>query len=124
MGDTPAADFWDGRGLAMLVGSVLLPPFAWLLDMQVSYSMTKWACENSRRDVLIALPAGSLTLVALAAWMAWYCWIHLRERAHEEGPGVLDRSYLLALAGLTLSALFGLVILTSVVSRVVLSPCE
>jgi cytochrome c oxidase subunit 1 len=97
---------------------------AWLLDMQVSYSMVKWVCENDSRAILLAIPVASLALVAAAAWMAWSSCARLRRSANEEGSGPLDRSYFLALSGLGMSALFALLLLVSIVPRFVLSPCE
>ena len=34
MGGHPARDYWEGPGLALLIGIFLLAPFAWLLEMQ------------------------------------------------------------------------------------------
>jgi hypothetical protein len=124
MGGHEARHYWEDTGLLMLIGAVLLAPFAWLLEMQISYAMTKWACENDRRDLILAMPVGSLALVSLAGWMAWSCWTKLRHSAQEEGGRMEDRSYFLALAGLAMSGIFALLILTAVVPRYVLSPCE
>lgn len=121
---SPPRDYWDGKGLAMLVAAFLLAPFAWLLDMQVSYSLVKWACAADGRGLLLAIPLGSLALVGVAAWMSWSCWAKVRGDADEAGGRVIDRSYLMALAGLAMSALFGLLILTSFAPRYFLSPCE
>lgn len=123
MGET-TREFWDQTGLLMMAAGILLAPFAWLLDMQISYSMVKWACEHDRREVLLALPIGSLTLIGVGGWLCWSAWTRLRGEAHESGGRPIDRSYLLALSGLALNALFGLLILTSLVPRYFLSPCE
>jgi hypothetical protein len=124
MDDARDSCYWDRRGLMTQMAGVLLPPFAWLLDMQVSYSMVKWACENDGRTILLAIPVVSLTLVSAAAWMAWSSWATIRRHANEEGSGTLDRSYFLAISGLGMSALFALLLLVSIVPRFVLSPCE
>jgi hypothetical protein len=124
MGGHAARSHWDDAGLAMLVGGLLLPPFAWLLDLQVSYAMTKWACENDRRDLVLLMPLGSLALVAVACWMSWTCWRQLRSTAEERGERREDRSYFLALGGLAMSGIFALLILISIAPRYFLSPCE
>ena len=121
----PAArHYWDDIGLVKLIGGFLLAPFAWLLDLQVSYVAVKWACANDRRDVLFLFPLGSLTLVALAGWLSWSCWRVLRADADPEGGRMQDRSYFLAFAGLAMTAVFGLLIITSLAPRYFLSPCE
>jgi len=124
MGAHEARDYWEHVGLMMLIGSLLLAPFAWLLDMQVSYSMVKWACENDRRGTLLMLPFGSLALIALGTAMAWSCWTKLRADGRPAGARMVDRSYFLALAALAMNGIFGLLILTSFAPRYFLSPCE
>jgi hypothetical protein len=119
-----AGSEWDHRQLVMLIGGVLLPPFAWLLDLQVSYSLVKWACANDRSWILFVTPIASLTLIAVAGVMSWSSWNLARPTAREDGERPVDRSYLLALSGLALTALFGLLVLVSLAPRAVLSPCE
>lgn len=121
---TEHASFWDRQGLAMLMAGFVLAPFAWLLDMQISYSMVKWVCEHDRRGLLLALPVGSLAIIAVASWMSWSCLTRLPRDANGEGGRAIDRSYFIAVAGLALNALFGLLILTSFAPRLFLSPCE
>jgi hypothetical protein len=124
MGGHPARDYWEHVGLAMLVGSFLLAPFAWLLEMQVSYSMVKWACENDARAALLLMPLGSLALIGVGTWMAWSCWTKLRDEADPEGASMVDRSYFIALAAFAMNGIFALLILTSFAPRYFLSPCE
>jgi hypothetical protein len=119
-----AQDYWEHVGLAKLIGGLLLPPFAWLLDLQVSYASVKWACAADARWVLLVLPIGSLALIVLATWMSWTCWTMLRDDGGLEGARLQDRSYVLALGGLAMSAFFALLILTSYAPRYFLSPCE
>ena len=123
-GHEAAKHYWDDVGLLLLIGGVLIPPFAWLLEMQISYAMVKWACENDRRGLLLAMPAGSLALVALAAAMSWSCLTKVRRHADEDGGRIEDRSYFLAVAGLGMSAIFGLLILASYAPRYFFSPCD
>jgi hypothetical protein len=124
MGAREARHYWEHVGLAKVIGGVLLPPFAWLLDLQVSYATVKWACAADARGVLLLLPLGSLAIVAFATWMSWSSWMQLRGNASSEGARMEDRSYFLAVAGLSMSAVFLLLILTSFAPRYFLSPCE
>lgn len=124
MGGHEARHYWEHVGLMMLVGSFLLAPLAWLLDLQISYAAVKWACENDRRDVLLLLPIGSLGLIAVAGWMSWSCWTRLRNEGKPEGGRMEDRSYFLALAAMAMTAVFGLLIILSFAPRYLLSPCE
>ena len=124
MGGHAAQDYWEHVGLMKLVAGLLLPPFAWLLDLQVSYATVKWACAADARWIVLTLPLGSIALVALAAWLSYSCWAMLRDNAALEGARMEDRSYFLAVGGLAMSAVFLLLILTTYAPRYLLSPCE
>ena len=124
MGGHEARDYWEHVGLVKLMAGFLLPPFAWLLDLQVSYATVKWACAADQRAVLLLLPLGSLALIAFATWLSWSCWVLLRDGAVPAGARMQDRSYFLAVAGLAMSAVFSLLIVTSYAPRYFLSPCE
>ena len=123
MGET-AQDYWDQTGLLMLMAGNLLAPFAWLLDLQISYAMVKWACENDQRPLIMLVSLASLSLIAVGTWLSWSCWTMLRAHARPDGGSQEDRSYFIAAAGLAMNALFGLLIVTSFVPRYFLSPCE
>jgi hypothetical protein len=107
----------------LLVGSILLPPTAWFLDLQASYSLVKWVCAHDRRGAIVATGLGSLAVVVVAAAMAWWCWTRIRGDADERGGHVEDRTYVLALSGLGLGALFALLAMTSTATRL-LMPCQ
>lgn len=124
MSSREAQHYWEHKGLVLLMGGLLLAPLAWFLDLQISYATVKWACAEGRRDVLLLIPAASLMLIALAASMSWRCWRTLRHQGRPDGGEMEDRSYFLAIAGLSMSAVFALLVLTSLVPRYLLNPCE
>ena len=111
MADVDAPGYWDHSRLTVLVAGIVLPPLAWLLDMQVSYSLVKWACAHDRQWVLFVMPACSLTLVAATMLFSWQ-------------TSRQTNRHLLALSGLAMSVLFAVLILVSLVPRALLSPCE
>ena len=125
MGGDEARDYWEDAGLVRLVAGVLLPVAAWALDVQTSYALVKWSCATGVRGPLLMVPAFSLGLVAWAAVLSWGCWRRLREeRPEDDGSRLVDRSYFLAVAGLSLSAITTLFVLTTFMPRLWLSPCE
>ena len=124
MNSESAQPFWKDVGPLVLVAGLLLPPLAWLLDLQTSYAMVKWACENQRRGLILAVPAASLTVVMLAGAMSWWSWTRLRDNTRPDGGRIEDRSYVLAIAGLAMSTLFALLIATTIAQRALLSPCQ
>jgi hypothetical protein len=122
MAERQAQPYWQDRGALLLVVGLLLAPAAWFLDLQASYALAKWACAHDRRIAIVTIGLGDLALVAVAAAVSWSCWARVRS-ADETGGRIEDRSYVLALSGLGLSALFGLLALTSTATRL-LNPCQ
>lgn len=114
----------EGTGLVVLLAGFLLGPVAWFLDLQASYALVKWTCRHDLRGVLVAIPAASLLIAAVGFGLSWSSLMKLRGRVRPDGGSPKDRNWLLAMAGLTTSAIFGLLILISFVPRLVLSPCE
>lgn len=119
-----ARRYWEHSGLVMLIAGFLMGPLAWFLDLQSSYALVKWACANGAGSVLLLIPAGSLALVAAGAWMSWASWATLRHVARPDGDRIEDPRYLIAVAGLAMNVVFGLLVLTSLAPRYLLSPCE
>ncbi len=124
MSSREAQHYWEHVGLVRLVAGVLLAPAAWLIDLQVSYVAVKWACATGRHDVLLLVPLGSLAVIGMSGWLSWSCWRMLRDHSDLDGARMEDRSYFLALAGLGMSAIFGVLVLVSLAPRYLLSPCE
>jgi hypothetical protein len=124
MGGHEAGTYWEDAGLMLLVAGFIAGPLAWFLDLQISYAMIKWTCEHDRGWMLMLVSAGSLSLLALGTSFSWSCWTKLRRDAAEDGARMIDRSYFLAIAGLSMNAIFALLIFASLVPRIVLSPCE
>lgn len=124
MGGHEARDYWEDAGLMRLLAGLLLPMLAWAIDLQASYALVKWVCATSWYAAIWLVPLGSLSMVAIAAWQSWACWQRLRGDADLEGSRLQDRSYFLALSGLAMSALIGLLILDSAFTRSWLNACE
>jgi hypothetical protein len=121
---TPAADKWrTDHAPGALFGGLFLPPLAWLADLQVSYAAVRWTCQHNAAWVLLVVSAISFTAVISAGWLSWTGWKATRSDADETGERPMDRNYLLAVSGLSLSALFGLLIGASVIPRLLVSPC-
>jgi hypothetical protein len=119
-----ARPYWDDIGLVKLLAGFFIGPVAWLLNLQINYSLVKWACASGNLQVLPLLSAAALVLVGGGIGLSWWCVARLRTQATARGGHVVDRSYFLAVAGLWLNALFALLILTSGSLHFIVSPCE
>jgi hypothetical protein len=118
-----AEDYWDDWGLLLLWLSVLSGPLAWALNQLIGYALVKPACAADARFILVLVAAGTFAVTVAGGWTAWALLRKLPD-ANPKGARAEDRSHLLAVAGVTLNALLGLLILTSAASLFLLSPCE
>jgi hypothetical protein len=103
---------------------VLGGPLAWFTSQQLSYALVPWACHGGPLIAIHLTNLGALAVVALAGAFAW------RER-RGAGPHVSDerappegRQRFLGLIGLTLSGLFGLVIVAQMIGAFFFGPCQ
>jgi hypothetical protein len=111
------------RNAALWVG-VLLPPFAWLVALQVSYSLVTTDCQKARPALLHAVMVGALVLLGVGALAAWRSWKVLRGTPGSlEDPGA-GRARFMALFGLVTSALFALLLLNTAMPTFLLRPCD
>ncbi len=107
----------------MLWAGLLLPPFAMLTQMQVNYSLLRWACDGGYQLPLHLVSLAALVVTALSGWMAWRSWQRAgREWPGEEG-GTLTRSRFMALVGLLTSTLFFVVIIAQWIPVFIFKPC-
>jgi hypothetical protein len=109
---------------ALLWMTVLAGPFAWFLTLQANFAITATGCSapSTRAAYLISFMA--LAFTAVAARMAWLQWKELGLRNPGDWSGVVARSRLLALSGVTLEVGFFIVILAQMVPQVILAACE
>ena len=121
---TRAADsYWDDRGLLLLWLTVVSGPAAWAVNQLIGYALVKPVCAADARFILVLVAAGTFAVTVAGGWTAWALLRKLPD-ANPEGARAEDRSHLLAIGGVTLNALLGLLILTSAASLFLLSPCE
>jgi hypothetical protein len=119
-----ARTYWDDIGLVKLVAAVFIGPVAWGLNLEINYSLVKWACDSGRPSVLTLVSVVALIIVVLGLALSWRAWTELHHQADLRGGRVVDRSYFLALAGLGLNALFALLIVIGVSLHGIVNVCE
>jgi hypothetical protein len=98
-------------------------PVAWALDQGVSYAMVPWACEGHHHLPLHVVSLAALLLAAAGAVMSGRDWRH-RRRAGSEEDDAAGRGHFLALLGLLMCLLFGLVVLMEGVAKFYFDPCQ
>ena len=119
-----APGYWDSKGLTWLWMSFLAGPVAWTLNQGIGYAVMKPVCSHADVAVLWLIGAFTLVLACVGAWTAARCLLMLRDRATDEGCGVRDRSYFVAIVAIGMNSLIAVLIVTSVIPQFFLSPCE
>ena len=123
MSDRAARNYWEGRGLVLLVVALLIAPAAWALNQLLGYALVKPVCAGGSPLILTALSAAALAAVIAGAWIAWRCLAKLPADGASSGY-LEDRSRFLAVVGLSLNLLIAVLILTAGASPFILHPCE
>jgi hypothetical protein len=108
--------------LALWAG-ILAGPFAWVLHLQTSYSLTETACAGGRQWLLHVASLVALLLPIAGALCALRLWRRLPAGSTSHGDDFSSRSRFMALAGIVLSAFFVLVILAQWIPTWILGAC-
>ena len=119
----PATDVSPGRDLLALWTGILLPPVAWFLSQQLSYTLVLWACATGRQFVLHIVTVAMLLLAGAGGFIAWRTWRRAGRGRPDEGGGMLPRSRFMAVVGLLSSGMFALVIVAQGIPSFLLSAC-
>jgi hypothetical protein len=104
---------------------LLAGPVAWLLQLQVAYTLVPWACAHDQQSIsLHVVTVVALLLTGVGAVVSWRGW----QRAGRELPGPaggpIPRSRFMAVMGLATSAFFFLTILIQGLASFILHPCQ
>jgi hypothetical protein len=116
--------FSHGKGLLALWAGLLLPPIAWLLNLQISYMLVPWACSTGRQFALHLVTLAMLLLAGGGGLIAWRTWQRTGRDWPNEAGGVVPRSRFMAVGGLLSSGMFFLVIVAQGIPSFMLSACE
>jgi hypothetical protein len=120
----PSTQVPDGRAIRNLFIGLLVPPIAFLIDLEAAYALVPTAC-STRNPLLVHLVHLACLLLVVFAWVtAWRCWKATGSTWPAEEGGPLGRSRLLAGIGVLMSALFTLVILAMWLPSFILDPCQ
>jgi hypothetical protein len=114
----------DSKRIAALWVGLLIPPLAFLANLEVSYALVPTACKVGNQSMIHLVHLVFLLLALGAGLIAWNSWnTYGTEWSGTEG-GPIARSRFMAGSGLMSSAMFVLVILAQWLPGFALSPCQ
>ena len=114
----------NGPDLILLFTAFLLPPFAFFLNLQLSYLAVPWACATGHEILLHLISAGTLLLAASNGFIAWREWKKGGRAWPDESAGREPRNRFVLVVGILMSSLFSLAILAQWIPSFVLGPCD
>jgi hypothetical protein len=111
-------------GLLSLWAGVLLPPFAWFLNLLIGYTLVPWACATGRQFALHWMTLAMLLLASAGGFIAWRHRQPTGDGQLDKAGDILARSRFMAIGGLLSSTMFFLAILAQSIPSFILSACE
>jgi hypothetical protein len=103
---------------------VLAGPVAFLVNLQVMFTLAPWACVAGWRLGLYLFPLLMVLLSAAAAFVSWRSWQVVGREWPGEEAGPQPRSRFMAALGLLTSALMLLVVIAHWLPTLFISPCQ
>ena len=98
----------------MLWAGILMAPVAFLLHLQINYSLVPWVCVTGKAFTLHIATVATLLLAGAGCVVAWRSW-----RDTAEGRG-----HFMAAWGMMMSALFFIAIIAQAIPVFILGPCQ
>lgn len=120
----PATPIPERRRLAVLWTGVLLPPLAFLTNLEVAYAFVTRSCDRGDQLLIHLTHAVCLLLSLGGLWAAWRAWQAEGAEWPGQAGGVVGRTRFMAGLGLLIGAMFTLVILAQWIPGFLLSPCQ
>lgn len=118
-------NFKRTSGIFAQWAGLLIGPLAWLLQLQVAYTLVPWACAHDVHAIsLHIVTIATLLLAAGGCFIAWHTWQAAGQQWPSGEGGAIGRSRFMAVLGLVTSAMFFLVILMQGIASFILHPCQ
>jgi hypothetical protein len=117
-------DVPDARVIRALWIGLLVPPAAFLLNLEVAYALVPTACSSSNQLLVHGVHIVCLALAAAGGASAWQVWRSSGKTWPGDEGGSLGRNRFMAGMGLLTSSLFILVIAAQWIPSFLMNPCQ
>jgi len=114
----------DGTDITAQWAGNLLPPIAFLLQLEIAYMLVPRACDAGVVFPIHLAHAGTLLLALAGVVISWRQWQRWHGEIATDGPGPEPRSLFMAMLGVMVSVAFVLVILALWLPTFLLHPCQ
>jgi hypothetical protein len=120
----PATPIPERRRLAALWTGLLLPPLAFLINLEVGYALVTRSCDRGDQLLIHLTHLACLLLSLVGGWAAWRLWQAEGAEWPGQGGGTVGRTRFMAGLGLLTGPMFILVIVAQWIPGFLLSPCQ
>jgi hypothetical protein len=120
----PRTEIPDARTIRALWAGLLLPPLAFLFNLEVAYALVPTACSSRNVLPVHGVHLLSLALAVIGGLIAGREWRRSGATWPDGEPDPIGRTRFLSGMGLLLSLQFTLVILAQWIPTFVLDPCQ
>ena len=110
-------------GLLSLTLGVVIGPIAVLVNEELIYVTNMWACGTGKQLAMHVVPIVCLAVTVGVGLLAWRDWDRVGRGVEDEAATVDSRSRFLAVGGMAISALSGLIILAQWLAIFVFGAC-
>lgn len=98
-------------------------PLAWVLDEEISYSLTDWSCKGGPHWPTHVVSGLAIALILTGIALSGRDW-RRRAVAGTSANAPPDRARFLAIGGFTLCLLFGMAVMIDTVAKFYFDPCQ
>lgn len=108
----------------MLLTGFLAGPAAFLLNLQISFTLVPWACAYDLQYALHLATLIFLLMAALGGFASWRIWRDAGRGWPDEAAGAVPRTRFMAVVGILISGMFFLTVLAQGITAMILGACQ
>jgi hypothetical protein len=120
----PRTDVPDQSVIRALWAGLLVPPVAFLLNLEAAYALVPVACTAQSMVMLHLVHLISLVLAIAGSVVAWRTWQKSGATWPGGGGGRISRTQFMAGVGALMGIMFVTVILAQWIPNFILDPCQ
>jgi TRAP-type C4-dicarboxylate transport system permease small subunit len=117
-------EFSQTRGILWLWAGLLTAPLAFLLHLQVNYTLVTQLCQSEGKIVLHLVTLAFLLIAAGGGFIAWRNWETAGRKLPGDAESVTERSRFMAVIGLLVSVLIVLALIAQLIPQFIYDPCH
>jgi hypothetical protein len=117
-------EFSQTRGIIWLWAGLLTAPLAFLLHLQINYSLVTQLCQSAHKLAMHLVTLAFLLVSAGGGLIAWSNWKAVGQKWPGEAGSVAERSRFMSVVGLLISVLVIFGLIAQWIPQFIFDPCQ